>query len=540
MMSSLKSVLGNTTVLRSARLALLAAATLAASFALGNVHARATTVKAVMQSGLRVTDPIMSTAFTARDHGYMIYDTLLGLDKDFHVRPQMADWKVSDDGKLYTFTLRRGLKWHDGAPVTADDCIASIKRWASVDTTGMPLMQMVKEIRKVDDNNFQIELTQPTSLLLSGLAKLSSRPAFMMPKRVADTPADKAITDYVGSGPFKFVVSEFQPGLRAVYVKSTDYVPRAEPPSWTAGGKVVDVDRVEWVTMPDQSIAVSALQNGEIDFLQQVPFDLLPVLEGNSDIEVKVLDELGAWTYFRMNHLYAPFDNRLVRQAAITAVGQEDVLKALVGNPRYYQTCAAVMGCGNPNGDSYGAEWVIPSDISKAKALLQEAKYDGTPVVVLQPTDIAMLSAQPLIIGDALRKAGFNVQMKTMDWQSVVIQQGNQKPPAEGGWNLFATYSILATSGDPFGNTTLSAAGRKSWAGWPDVPEIEKLRLDFAAATTPEAQKAIAVKIQKLAIDEGVVGPLGQFRIPSAYSAKLSGVLEAPVTMFWNMRKAGE
>jgi peptide/nickel transport system substrate-binding protein len=540
MTTFLASALGKGALFRSARIALLAAAALSASIGLGGGYARATTVKAVMQSGLRVTDPIMSTAFTARDHGYMIYDTLLGLDKDFQVRPQMADWKVSDGGKLYTFMLRSGLKWHDGAPVTADDCIASIKRWASVDTTGMPLMQMVKEIRKVDDNNFQVELTRPTSLLLSGLAKLSSRPAFMMPKRIADTPADKAITDYVGSGPFKFVVSEFQPGLRAVYEKNADYVPRPEPASWTSGGKVVSVDRVEWMTMSDQSIAVSALQNGEIDFLQQVPFDLLPVLESHSDLTVKVLDELGAWTYFRMNHLYPPFDNRLVRQAAIAAVGQEDVLKALVGNPKYYQTCAAVMGCGNPNGDSYGAEWVIPSDIEKAKALLKEAKYDGTPVLVLQPTDIAMLSAQPLIIGDALRKAGFNVQMKTMDWQSVVIQQGNQKPPSEGGWNVFSTYSILATSGDPFGNTTLSTAGRKSWAGWPDVPEIEQLRLDFAAATTPEAQKAIAVKIQKLAIDEGVVGPLGQFRIPSAYSAKLTGVVESPVTVFWSMRKAEE
>ncbi|WP_407158458.1 ABC transporter substrate-binding protein [Bradyrhizobium sp. STM 3557] len=393
MMASLNSSLGTGPLFRSARVALLAAAVVAMSFGPGSECAQATIVKAVMQSGLRVTDPILSTAFTARDHGYMIYDTLLGLDRDFHIRPQMADWKVSGDGKLYTFTLRSGLKWHDGAPVTADDCIASIKRWASVDTTGMPLMQMVKEIRKVDDNNFEIELTQPTSLLLSGLAKLSSRPAFMMPKRVADTSASTAISDYVGSGPFRFVVSEFQPGLRAVYEKNIDYVPRSEPASWTAGGKVVNVDRVEWVTMPDQSIAVSALQNGEIDFLQQVPFDLLPVLESNSDVTVKVLDELGAWTYFRMNHLYPPFDNRLVRQAAIAAVGQEDVLKALVGNPKYYQTCAAVMGCGNPNGDSYGAEWVIPSDIERAKALLKEAKYDGTPVVVLQPTDIAMLWA---------------------------------------------------------------------------------------------------------------------------------------------------
>lgn len=527
-------------VYRYARLALLGAAATGLFAGTGTNTAHATTVKAVMQSGLRVMDPIMSTAFLTRDHGYMIYDTLLALDKDYKVRPQMADWKMSEDGKNYTFTLRPDLKWHDGAAVTADDCIASIKRWASVDTTGMMLMKMIADISKVDDSTFEVELTQPTTLLLSGLSKLSSRPAFMMPKRIADTPATTAITEFVGSGPFRFVQAEFEPGLKAVYEKNTDYIPRQEPASWTSGGKTVNVDRVEWVTMPDQMTAVNALQGGEVDFIQEVPFDLLPLVQNNPDIKVDILDKLGAWTYFRMNHLYPPFDNKLVRQAAIAAVGQDDVLKALVGNPDYYNTCAAVMGCGNPNGDTYGAEWVVPSDIDKAKALLKEAKYDGTPVVVLQPTDISMLAAQPIVIGDALRKAGFNVQMKTMDWQTVVTQQSNQKPPAEGGWNIFSTYSILAVSGDPFGNTTLAADGRKSWAGWPDVPEIESLRLDYASAATPAAQKEIAMKIQKLAVDEGVVGPLGQFRIPSAYSAKVSGFLESPVKVFWNVSKSGE
>ena len=171
-----------------------------------------------------------------------------------------------------------------------------------------------------------------------------------------------------------------------------------------------------------------------------------------------------------MNHLYPPFDNKLLRQAAIAAVSQEDVLKALVGNPKYYRTCAAVMGCGNPMGDNYGEDWVVPARIDRAQALLKEAGYDGTPVVILQPSDIAMVSPQPVVVGAALRKAGFKVVMKAMDWQSVVSQQGNQKSPADGGWNIFSTYSILATSGDPFGNTTLAANGRKAWAGWPDVP----------------------------------------------------------------------
>ncbi|MFG0228870.1 ABC transporter substrate-binding protein [Achromobacter sp. 413638] len=498
---------------------------------------QAQTVTAVMQSGLRVLDPVMTTAFMTRDHGYMIYDTLLGTDEHFKVQPQMASWTESEDRKTYVFTLRDGLKWHDGAPVTSDDCIASIKRWADADATGQVLMTLIDRIEAVDAKQFRVVLKQPTSLLLEGLAKLSSRPLFMMPKRVADTPSAQPITEFIGSGPFKFVASEFKPGLKVVYEKNKDYVPRAEPPSWTAGGKVVKVERVEWVAMPDQMTAVSALQNGEVDFMQQVPFDLLPMVEGQDNLQVRVLDKLGAWTYFRMNHLYPPFDNKLLRQAAIAAVSQEDVLKALVGNPKYYRTCAAVMGCGNPMGDNYGEDWVVPARIDRAQALLKEAGYDGTPVVILQPSDIAMVSPQPVVVGAALRKAGFKVVMKAMDWQSVVSQQGNQKSPADGGWNIFSTYSILATSGDPFGNTTLAANGRKAWAGWPDVPEIEALRLKYAKAADIAERKQIAAQIQKLAIDEGVVAPLGQFQIPAAYSKKLSGVLDAPVTLFWNIGK---
>lgn len=500
--------------------------------------AKAQTITAVMQSGLRVMDPVVSTSFLTRDHGYMIYDTLAGTDANFKIQPQMADWKISDDGLVYTFTLRDGLKWHDGTPVTTADCEASIKRWAEKDSTGQVLMTMVAEIKVIDDKVFQVVLKEKTPLLLEGLAKLSSRPAFMMPKRIAQTSSSAPITEFIGSGPFKFVPAEFKPGLKVVYEKNKDYVPRTEPASWTAGGKVVNVDRVQWIAMPDQMAPINALKNDEVDFIQQVPFDLLPMVENQKGIKVEVLDKLGAWTYFRFNHLHAPFNNKLIRQAAMYAVGQEDVLKTLVGNPTYYKTCAAVLGCGNPYGTDYGADMIIPANIEKAKQLLKEANYDGTPVVILQPTDIAMLSAQPIVIGAALRKAGFKVDMKTMDWQTVVTQQGNQKSTAEGGWSIFSTYSILATSGDPFSNTTLASNGVQAWAGWPDVPEIEALRLKFARAETQEARKAIATELQKLAIDNGVVVPLGQFQIPAAYSTKLSGVLPSPVTVFWNINKS--
>ncbi|MDU1694529.1 MAG: ABC transporter substrate-binding protein, partial [Bradyrhizobium sp.] len=249
-----------------------------AGLAPGALAAGKKTITAVMHSDLRVIDPVFTPAYITRDHGYMVYDTLLGTDANFQVQPQMAEWKVSDDKLTYTFTLRDGLKWHDGTPVTAEDCIASLKRWSVNDSMGQKLMEATASLEATDAKTITLKLKQPYGLVLESIGKPSSYVPFMMPKRLAETPANQQITEQVGSGPFKFVKSEFQPGVKAIYEKNTDYVPRKEPPSWTAGGKVVKVDRVEWISMPDAQTAVNALQAGDIDFMEFPPMDLEPVL----------------------------------------------------------------------------------------------------------------------------------------------------------------------------------------------------------------------------------------------------------------------
>src|SRR5690606_6605894 len=133
--------------------------------------------------------------------------------------------------------------------------------------TGQILMKMVDSIKIIDDKTFQVNLTEPTSLVLDAFSSMSVRVNFMMPKRIADTPATEPIKEYIGSGPFKFVASEYKPGLKVVYTKNKDYVSRTDASSWMAGGKHVYVDRVEWVTMPDQMTPVNALINGEIDYI---------------------------------------------------------------------------------------------------------------------------------------------------------------------------------------------------------------------------------------------------------------------------------
>jgi peptide/nickel transport system substrate-binding protein len=526
-----------------ARIALSAALPVLALSAAWTSQASAAgkTITAVMHSDLRIIDPIFTTAYITRDHGYMVYDTLLATDSNFKIQPQMADWKVSDDKLTYTFTLRDGLKWHDGAPVTAEDCVASLKRWGKVDGMGQKLMDFTASIEATDPKTITLKLKEPYGLVLESIGKPSSRVAFMMPKRLAETPPDKQIPEQIGSGPFKFVASEFQPGVKSVYEKNTDYVPRKEASSWTAGAKVVKVDRVEWITMSDAQTAVNALQSGDIDFLENPPFDMLPILEGNKDLKVEVLNKFGFQTLGRMNFLYPPFDNVKVRRAAFLALNQKDVLDALVGNPAYYKICGAFFVCGTPLETEVGAESLVKGNgMAEAKKELAESGYDGTPVVIMAPGDVVTLKAQPVVSAQLLREAGFKVDLQATDWQTVVSRRASQKPPKEGGWNMFFTNWVSADVDNPVSNLSIGGQGKKGgWFGWAEDAKIETLRDQFARSSTLDEKKKIAADIQKEAYEQVIYVPLGQYLIPTAWRKSLTGVIDGPATpVFWNVDKS--
>jgi len=499
------------------------------------------TITAVMHSDLRIIDPGFTTAYITRDHGYMVYDTLLATDSNFKIQPQMADWKISDDKLTYTFTLRDGLKWHDGAPVTAEDCAASLKRWGRNDGMGQKLMDFTASIEATDAKTITLKLKEPYGLVLESIGKPSSYVPFMMPKRMAETPAGQQMKEQIGSGPFKFVAAEFQPGVKAVYQKNADYVPRKEAPSWTSGGKVVKVDRVEWITMPDAQTAVNALQSGDIDFMENPPFDLLPALTSNKDLKVETLNKLGFQTLGRMNFLYPPFDNVKVRRAAFMAINQKDVLDALVGNPEYYKICGAFFVCGTPLATEEGSESLVKGNgMAEAKKLLAESGYDGTPVVIMAPGDVVTLKAQPIVAAQALRDAGFKVDVQATDWQTVVARRASQKPPKEGGWNMFFTNWVGADVVNPIVNFSIGGRGKNGgWFGWAESPKIEQMKDAFARSSSPEEQKKIAADIQKEAYDQVIYIPLGQYLIPSAWRKSISGVLDGPATpIFWNVDKS--
>ncbi|MDH5858694.1 ABC transporter substrate-binding protein [Lampropedia aestuarii] len=500
-----------------------------------------TVLNVVPPAPLRVLDPILSTAQIVRTHGFMVFDTLLGLDAQFQPQPQMADYTVSDDRMVYTLTLRDGLLWHDGTPVTAEDCVASLKRWGENDGAGRVMMQHVQSIKANSDKVLVITLDKPFGHVLDLLAKPSPVPAFMMPKRLAETPAGQQIPEMIGSGPFKFVASEFRAGDQAVYAKNTAYVPRAEPASWTAGGKVVKVDKVVLKSMPDMQTTLNALQAGDVDMVESVTIDLLPMLASNSDVKVGNLLTLGSQITGQFNHRLPPFDNAKVRKAAVLALDQELFLQTAVGNPDYYQSCPSVYGCTVPLASQVGAEYLAgtPAErMEKAKAALKESGYDGTPVLMMQPTDMAMLNTQPIVAAERLREAGFKVDVVPMDWGAVQARKDSWAPADKGGWNMFFTAWGVPGIWNPLVNPLIDGTGKdKTWAGWRVSPRVEELRAQYLVTLEPEQQKKIAQEIQQIAWDEGFYYNGGEYRTVSAWSSDLQGLNQGPLSLFWNISK---
>jgi peptide/nickel transport system substrate-binding protein len=498
--------------------------------------AAAKTLRVAPHSDLKIVDPIWTTALISVNHGYMVYDTLFALDGKLNVQPQMVErHEMSADRLTWTFTLRDGLEWHDGTPVTADDCIASIKRWGARDSMGQKLLSFVAGFSAPDAKTIRMTLKEPYGLVIQTLAKPGANVPFMMPKRVAETDPGKQITDYTGSGPFIFKQDEWRPGEKVVYVKNPKYRPRAEPASGLAGGKLAKVDRVEWIWIADAQTQVNALLKGEVDIIEAPPHDLLPLLAADKNVGLFVWNPPGRQYAFRFNVLHKPFDNAKVRQAVGYALNQKDVLQSVIGDPEWYRECKSLFPCGSPLESAKGFEDKFDSNFTKARTLLQEAGYDGTPLVIMQSTDIVSLANLAPVAKSLLEKAGFKVDVQAMDWQTLVSRRTKKDPPSAGGWHAFLTSWASVDILDPVATSYLAANCDKATFGWPCDAEIEKLRDAFARETDSAKQKALAEAVQLRAVEYPTHLQLGQYTQPVAFRKGVTGILAAPSIAFWNI-----
>jgi len=516
-----------------------AAGALTAGFAPRAQAADNKTLRFVLKSDLRILDPIWTTTYATRNHGYMIFDTLFALDSKFTPHPQMVgDYSISTDKLTYRFKLRDGLGFHDGKQVRGADCTASVHRWMARDALGQIMAKSIDQMTGGDDKDFTIKLKEPFPLLLPGLAKVSSLVPFIMPERMALTDPHKQVKETIGSGPFKMVSSEFQPGYKYVYVKNTEYVPRKEPPSWASGGKVAKVDRVEWLYIPEHSTTAAALGSGEVDWWEEVPPDLAPVLEANVQVTVEKNDPIGTMGILRFNHLQPPFNNEKLRRAVMSVIDQGEFMRAVAGDPKNWNICPSFFACGTPMSSTAGSEALTSKrDYAKAKKMIAEAGYKGEKIVILDGVDQANFHIFALVAYDVLKKLDLNVELVSNDWSTLVGRRASKKPVDEGGWSIVPTSFAGAEMLDPSANLPLATNGASAWFGWPSDDRIEALRAEWIKSDDPAARKQLAIKIQERAFEVVPYVPLGQWFPVTAYRKNIKGIIIGPAEFMWNIEK---
>ena len=517
----------------------VAATGLAAAALSRRAAAAAQTLRIVLINDLTSLDPVFSTAAFVRNHGYFVYDQLFAFDDKGVARPQMVeDYSVSPDHMSYRFTLRGGLAFHDRAPVRAADCVASIRRWGQRDVVGKTLLAATESMAAVDDKTFEIKLARPFAFVVEALARATGSALFVMPERLANTPADVAITDPTGSGPFTLAPADFKVGDRVTYRRNETYRPRKEAADGLAGGKVVKVDQVDWMAIPDPATQASALQNGEIDFIEQPTPDVVGALERNRQIRTMAINPAGYQVWLRFNHVQPPFDDPRARQAMLHIVNQKDVLDSMgVRLSEQVPNCPAFFFCGTPLESRAGATGLGEPDLAKARALLKEAGYDGRKVVLLNATDLALNNAAGLTIADAMQKAGITTDVVATDWGTITQRRNRREAPEAGGWNLFITIANVLDGQSPLTNLYLASPGDSGLTGWPKDAQLEDLRRSWWEQEDAAKRQAILDQVQARATEVLPYLPAGQFRTLAAYRSNVDGIRPTTIPVFWGVNK---
>lgn len=482
----------------------------------------ASVLRMVPQANLTSIDPIWTTANITRNHAFMVYDTLYGLDANLVPRPQMAAGEViEDDGRRVVITLRDGLLFHDGAPVLARDAVASIKRWMVRNPFGQKLATVTRSVSALDDKRLEFRLQTAFPLLTAALASIGSC-CFVMPERVAATDAFKQITDATGSGPFRYLPGEFNSGSLVAYARNTAYVPRAEPVSFTAGGKRAFFDRVEWRIIVDPATASAALQNREIDWFEQPPPELQEMLRRDRGIRIERIDSRPNPAILRLNHLHPPFDDKRARQALWPAISQTDFMTAIVGPDPGGFTAIGAFTPDTPMASDVGMEALTgPRSLDRARALLQEAGALTPLTRLIGPTDILAPAAMTQVCAQLFRDLGFNLDVALMDWGTVIQRRTSREPVEKGGWSALLTAFGSFDWLDPAADSVLRANGKDAWFGWPTIPRLEALRDAWFVAPNLAAQKAICADMQRVMFDEVPFIPTGAYYSMTALRSEL-------------------
>ena len=480
------------------------------------------TLKWIPGGSVASIDP-QGTAALMLAQAFHIYDTLVAWDREGNIAPQMADaWEFEEGGKRLVMTLRDGLKFHDGNAVTIEDVIASIDRWREKDNYGKLFNQHMVEMKRMDEETFSVEFTQPQGIFLEGLSKPAGHYPVIMPKW--QTEQGFPLETHIGSGPYK--LTKWELGNTLIKDRFVDYEPRAEPPSYLAGGRNAYFDRLEMVEVPDQETRVAALITGQVDYLDTISGDFMGRLQSDEKVQVLV-GRPGVKPVIYFNMARPPFDDTesglKLRLAVQAMVDVEDFMRAF-GPSQLWSLCGSIQACGSFYESKVGLENYNQNDLEKAKRLMKEAGYAGEPIIIPAPADYPTIRPTIVVLASQMEKAGFNVELRTFDtpgWLAVLQTKPLEEAPwhATGSWVGSGAIMPLATGL----NAVPTAYGY-------DNPELLKVRLALAAETDPVKRKAFVDDMQRIYFEDMAFMYLADMFTIRAMSTDILGFDPSPLS----------
>jgi peptide/nickel transport system substrate-binding protein len=459
-------------------------------------------LKVVAQSSITSIDCMYACPAVAMGISQHIFEPMFAFDGDGIPQPVMVDrWSASDDGKVWTLRLRDGLKFHNGQPVTAEAVANSFMR-AAPSAAGLSFLLDALEsdgVSTPDDLTVEMKFRDPIGILPE-LFSFPWPPANVYPADIAKIPSSEDVGEenYIGSGPYELVL--WERGNRLAVERFDGYVPRTVTSSGMAGRKHAYLDRIEWLQIPAEETKIAGLKTGEWDVVENAGLDFFNELDENPDIEIARYPFHQSVMPFNTSH--PPTDNKLIRQAIQAAVDVDTFMSAL-GPKEIWFPCPAHYYCGTALESRVAEEFYDQNNAAKARQLMEQAGYDGTPIKILNPTDYATIRFSGEVMKRVLEDVGFNVEMPAMDWATVYSTASNTDE-----WNLYGSWGVFWAAPSPVADVTLSSTfPPMDWSN----DEAKQLRIDYARAGDSQERTRIIDRVQEILYDEVPFIRLGQW-----------------------------
>lgn len=466
-----------------------------------------------------VLDSMFSTATVTSNVSQQIYESLFAYDSQFNPQPMLVeDYSLSDDSLTYTFKLRSNVKFHNGDPLTAADVVASLNRWGAINGRGKTIFNRMASLTATDDLTVEMVFNEPTGVALSFLARYE---AFIMPASIAEAAGEDQLTEFIGTGPFKFSEHKVDQYLRVV--RNDDYTPRDEEPDGLSGRKVPYLDEIDFIPVPDESVRANGIISGEYHFGDPLPPDFYDMLDSDPSVEALVVKPY-YWYGPVFNKKEGLFTDQRARKAVQLAFSQSEALKAGFGRDELIRADPSVSGEETAWYSVAGADDFDKPDPERAKALLEEAGYNGEPIRWIATHEYAYNFKIADYVKQQLEAIGMVVDLTVSDW-ATLVQNRSDSTAQEIFLTGFSNYNHPATQ--PFNDS--------AWPGFWDTEEKTAAMTALVEASDETALKSAVDQYTETFWTDMPVVKCGDNFVLRAISSQVKGYVNSPDWFLWNV-----